>query len=68
MPSQQESCSNCKYFLPLDLNSESGKGLCRINPPKGEGLVRTGQVKHASDDGRWPLCLSNEWCGKWTRG
>lgn len=62
MPAPQESCNNCRFFLALASTDEPGKGICRIAPPRHE---RTTQVEIASDDGRWPLCLSHEWCGKW---
>jgi hypothetical protein len=64
MPTKNQSCLNCYFFLQTG-QSDSGKiGYCRAEPPRahyatdGDGLVK---VKIA----RFPVVLSEMWCGMW---
>ena len=56
-------CSNCLFFLALPPSDQEGKGLCRHGPPRQVN----NHVEPRTNDGRWPLCFENEWCGEWKK-
>ena len=61
MPPLGQNCGNCKAFILLP--GQSQKGLCRIEPPRNVNNY----IEYVADDGRWPLVLQHEWCGKWEK-
>lgn len=65
MASPNESCENCKYFLKVD--QATGRGVCRIDPPRESDDRNAAPVRNYLDGRRWPLCWLDEWCGKWTK-
>lgn len=65
MAAVTESCENCKYFLQIE--SSTGKGMCRIDPPRATDSDGDSPTREDVRGRRWPVCWGSEWCGKWTK-
>lgn len=65
MPEPVESCGNCRFFLEVE--ATTGKGICRINPPREADDRNEAPTKNYLDGRRWPVCWGSEWCGRWSK-
>lgn len=53
-----DTCYTCHFWEGQGIRQRGPKGTCRRYPPT---------VTPRHNDGRFPITLSNDWCGEWRR-